>query len=85
GKNRGAALVGLAKIAFQKHDYQEAVDRAREGARARGGAEARVVLGDAYFRLERYPEARQAYEDALKLDPDNRTARQNLNLVQRRP
>ncbi|MGB8299166.1 MAG: protein kinase, partial [Polyangia bacterium] len=33
GKNRGAALVGLAKIAFQKHDYQEAVDRAREGAR----------------------------------------------------
>ncbi len=85
GKNRGAALVGLAKIAFQKHDYQEAVDRAREGARAGGGAEARVVLGDAYFRLERYPEARQAYEDALKLDPDNRTARQNLNLVQRRP
>jgi serine/threonine protein kinase/predicted negative regulator of RcsB-dependent stress response len=85
GKNRGPALVGLAKIAFQKHDYQEAVDRAREGARAGGGAEARVVLGDAYFRLERYPEARQAYEDALKLDPDNRTARQNLNLVQRRP
>jgi serine/threonine-protein kinase len=85
GKNRGPALVGLAKIAFQKHDYQEAVDRAREGARAGGGAEARVVLGDAYFRLEKYPEARQAYEDALKLDPDNRTARQNLNLVQRRP
>jgi eukaryotic-like serine/threonine-protein kinase len=85
GKNRGPALVGLAKIAFQKHDYQEAVDRAREGARAGGGAEARVVLGDAYFRLERYPEARQAYEEALKLDPDNRTARQNLNLVQRRP
>ena len=85
GKGRGAALVGLAKIAFQKHDYQEAVDRAREGARAGGGAEARVVLGDAYFRLERYPEARQAYEEALKLDPDNRTARQNLNLVQRRP
>jgi serine/threonine protein kinase len=84
GRNRGPALVGLAKIAFQKHDYQEAADRAREGARAGGGAEARVVLGDAYFRLEKFAEARKAYEDALKLDPDNRTARQNLDLVERR-
>jgi serine/threonine protein kinase/predicted negative regulator of RcsB-dependent stress response len=84
GKNRGPALVGLAKIAFQKHEYQEAVNRAREGARAGGGAEARVVLGDAYFRLEKFPDARKAYEEALKLDPDNRTARQNLDLIQRR-
>jgi tetratricopeptide (TPR) repeat protein len=83
-KNRGFALVGLAKIAFQKHDYQEAVNRAREGARAGGGAEARVVLGDAYFRLEKFSEARKAYEEALKLDSENRTARQNLDLIQRR-
>ncbi len=83
-KNRGFALVGLAKIAFQKHDYQEAVNRAREGARAGGGAEARVVLGDAYFRLEKFSEARKAYEEALKLDAENRTARQNLDLIQRR-
>jgi serine/threonine protein kinase len=84
GKTRGPALVGLAKIAFQQHEYQEAVDRAREGVRAGAGAEARVVLGDAYFRLEKFSEARKAYEDALKLDPDNRTARQKLDLVERR-
>jgi tetratricopeptide (TPR) repeat protein len=84
GKSRGPALVGLAKIAFQKHEYQVAVDRAREGAQAGGGAEARVVLGDAYFRLEKFVDARKAYEDALKLDPDNRTARQNLDLIERR-
>ncbi len=84
GKSRGTALVGLAKIAFQKHEYQEAVDRAREGVRAGGGVEARVVLGDAYFRLEKFAEARKAYEEALKLDPENRTARQNLDLVERR-
>jgi len=48
--------------------------------RTRGGrAEARVVLGDAYFRLEKFSEARKAYEEALKLDADNRTARQNLD------
>jgi tetratricopeptide (TPR) repeat protein len=84
GKSRGPALVGLAKIAFQKHEYQEAVDRARESARAGGGAEARVVLGDAYFRLEKFADARKAYEAALKLDPNNRTARQNLDLIERR-
>ena len=84
GKNRGPALVGLAKIAFQKHTYQEAVDRAREAVRAGGGVEARVVLGDACFRLERYSEARKAYQEALKLDPENRTARQNLDLIERR-
>jgi serine/threonine protein kinase/predicted negative regulator of RcsB-dependent stress response len=84
GKSRGPALVGLAKIAFQQHDYQEAVDRAREGARAGGGAEARVVLGEAYFRLEKDADARKAYEEALKLDPDNRTAKHDLELIQRR-
>jgi len=84
GKSRGPALVGLAKIAFQKHEYQEAVDRAREGARAGGGAEARVVLGDAYFRLDKFADARKAYQEALTLDPENRTARQNLDLIQRR-
>jgi serine/threonine protein kinase len=84
GKSRGPALVGLAKIAFQQHEYQEAVDRAREGAQAGGGAEARVVLGDAYFRLEKFADARKAYEDALRLDPENRTARQNLDLLERR-
>jgi Flp pilus assembly protein TadD len=34
--------------------------------------------------LERFAEARKAYEEALKLDPENRTARQNLDLVERR-
>jgi eukaryotic-like serine/threonine-protein kinase len=84
GKNRGPALVGLAKIAFQKQSYQEAVEKARAATKAGGGAEARVLLGDAYFRLEKFAEARKAYEAALKLDPENRTARQNLDLVERR-
>jgi tetratricopeptide (TPR) repeat protein len=84
GKNRGPALVGLAKIAFQKQSYQEAVERAQAATKAGGGVEARVLLGDAYFRLEKFAEARKAYEAALKLDPENRTARQNLDLVERR-
>jgi serine/threonine protein kinase len=84
GKNRGPALVGLAKVAFQKQQYLEAVARAREAARTGGGVEARVVLGESYFRLEKDADARKAFEEALKLDPDNRTAKHDLELIQRR-
>jgi tetratricopeptide (TPR) repeat protein len=81
-QSRGAASAGLAKIAFQEKNYKEAVERAKDSARSGGGAEARVLLGDAYFKLERFEEAKKAYSDALKLDPNNRVAGQGLRLVE---
>jgi serine/threonine-protein kinase len=81
-QSRGAAAAGLARIAFQEKKYKEAVDRAKESARFGGGAEARVLLGDAYFKLEKFEEAKKAYSDALKLDPNNRVAGQGLRLVE---
>ena len=81
-QNKGAASAGLAKIAFQEKNYKEAVDRAKDSARSGGGAEARVLLGDAYFKLERFEEAKKAYSEALKLDPNNRVAGQGLRLVE---
>ena len=35
-------------------------------------------LGNAYFRLKQYRKARGAWELALKLDPDNKVASQNI-------
>jgi len=81
-RSRGAAAAGLAKVAFQEKKYKEAVDRAKESAKWGGGAEARVLLGDAYFKLERFDEAKKAYSEALKLDPNNRVAGQGLRLVE---
>jgi eukaryotic-like serine/threonine-protein kinase len=81
-RSRGAAAAGLAKVAFQEKKYKEAVERAKESAHFGGGAEARVLLGDAYFKLERYDEAKKAYVDALRLDPNNRVAGQGLRLVE---
>jgi tetratricopeptide (TPR) repeat protein len=81
-QSRGAAAAGLAKVAFQEKNYREAVERAKESTRFGGGADARVLLGDAYFKLERYDEAKKAYNDALKLDPNNRVAGQGLRLVE---
>jgi Flp pilus assembly protein TadD len=83
-QTKGLAAAGLAKIAFQEKDYKEAVERARESSRTGGGAEARVLLGDAYFKLEKFDEAKRAYSDALKLDPNNRAAGQGLRLVEGR-
>jgi len=81
-RSKGTAAAGLAKIAFQEMRYKEAVDLAKESARFGGGAEARVLLGDAYFKLERYGEAKKAYTDALRLDPNNSVAGQGLRLVE---
>jgi Flp pilus assembly protein TadD len=72
----------LAQIAFQEKNYKEAVERAKESARTGGGVEARVLLGDAYFKLDRFEEAKKAYNEALKLDPNNRVAGQGLRLVE---
>ncbi len=83
-RNRGAALVGLGKIAFQEKKYPEAVKRAQEAVKARAGAEARTLLGDAYFRMEKYSDAIKAYEDALKVDPHNAAAKNSLERAKQR-
>ena len=83
-RDKAAALVGLAEIAFQEKHYGDAVKSARLAAERGGGVRARVLLGDAHFRLNQYKEAAKAYEDALKLDPDNASARGGLALANKR-
>lgn len=40
-------------------------------------------LGVLYHRWNRYPEAAKAYEAAIRLDPNNRSAKKNLESVRR--
>jgi cytochrome c-type biogenesis protein CcmH/NrfG len=42
-----------------------------------------VVLGDAHFRLQQYAEARKAYAEALKLEPEHEAARRAMVIVDR--
>ena len=89
-RERGPALVGLAEISFQEKKYADAAHAAEQAAERGGGVKARVLLGDAHFRLAHYKEAAKAYEDALKIDPEQRErqerprARQQAD-VERRP
>jgi len=83
-RERGPALVGLAEISFQEKKYGEAARTAEKAAERGGGVKARVLLGDAHFRLARYKEAAKAYEDALKIDPANASAKSGLALATKR-
>ena len=90
-RERGPALVGLAEISFQEKKYADAARSAEQAAERGGGVKARVLLGDAHFRLARYKEAAKAYEDALKIDPGERErqerprARQQADVTRRAP
>ena len=81
---KGRALLGIGQVAFQKQDYPEAVRRAKQGAGAGAGVSAHVLLGDAYFKLKDFRSAKKAYGDALRLDPNNKAARSNLESTERR-
>jgi TolA-binding protein len=86
-RERGPALLGLANIAFQQQNYAEAVSRAREASRSGGGIEAYLLLGDAYFKLGKYADARSAYDEALRAeggDSAKRRAKAGLDLATRR-
>jgi len=81
---RGAALVGLGQIAFQQKNYKKAVRHGRQAMVRGGGVAARVLAGDAHFRLGEYRAARDAYAAALKLNPKHIAARRNMEIAERR-
>ena len=80
-KERRAAFLGLAEIAFQEKNYVEAVQSAERAVDRGAGVKAHVLLGDAHFRLNHYQAAATAYEQALKVDPSNASAKSGLALA----
>jgi hypothetical protein len=75
------AILGQGQIAFDHGDYPGAVRRGREAIAAGAVLGGRLLVGDAYYRLERYPDAMREYEAALALEPANPTARRRLDLA----
>ncbi len=63
-----AALVGLSELYFERGAYQKALSYARKAAAvAPRDSAVRMQLGDAYFKVHRYGEARREYEQAATL------------------
>ncbi|MDX2023532.1 MAG: protein kinase [Deltaproteobacteria bacterium] len=85
----GDAVGGLAEVAFERSDYTAALDYARRATRLSPRApKPHMVLGDAYFKLLRFAEAKTAYETAAQLAGGKnaqitaRLARVNAKLAQ---
>ena len=77
----GDAILGRGQAAFNHGDYPEAVRRGREAIAAGAGIGGRLLVGVAYYRLERYPDAIREYQAALALDPASAAARRRVDLA----
>lgn len=89
------AMAGCATSARKKQEtpappesvarVQDALKEASEAVRANpNDARNQYCLGNALFDVERYDEARAAYEAAIKLAPDHESAHCNLGLCLKR-
>jgi serine/threonine protein kinase len=78
------ALLNRGQLAVDRGDYPEAVRRGREAIAAGAEVDGRLLVGDAYYRLERYRDALREYDAALALDPTNPGTRRRRDLTERR-
>lgn len=73
------ALAMLGTIRLQQNRNNEGIDYLKKAVRMDPRlVGARLNLGDAYTRVGKIKEARDAYDQALRLRPDNTTARLDL-------
>ena len=77
--NAGNALHMLTEYSRALPDYSKAIDGAAPDLRAI----AQYDRGNTLYRLGRLEDARDAYRESLRLEPNDRDAKFNLELVQR--
>jgi tetratricopeptide (TPR) repeat protein len=76
------AILERGQGAFDRGDYPEALRRGREAIAAGGALGGHLLAGDAYYRLERFPDALREYQAALALDPGNTSIKRRRDLVE---
>ena len=81
---RAAGLTALADLSFQRGDHRNAARLAADAVKAGGGNQARMILGNAYFRLGLYRSAINTYQEILSRNPKHRAARQHIEAARRK-
>jgi serine/threonine protein kinase len=76
-------ILGRGQSAFDRGDYPEALRRGREAIAAGGALRGHLLVGDAYYRLERFPDALREYQAALSLDPGNPSIKRRRDLAEK--
>ena len=75
-RGNAAALAGLAELAFDRGQYRDTVKYGKLAvAKQPSSAKLRLLLGDAYFKIVDYSNAREQYRKAKELGSDSADAR----------
>ena len=82
GTAAAEGILTRGQAAFDRGDYPEAVRRGREAIAAGGVLRGHLLAGDAYYRLDRFPDALREYQAALALDPSNASIKRRRDLVE---
>ncbi|HKA89474.1 MAG TPA: protein kinase [Haliangiales bacterium] len=84
GKFRKAdGLLGMANVAWQTKEIEDAVQYAKASLDAGGGDPARLMLGHAYLKKGQMDEAIMLYRAVLRSNPKNREAQKALAEAER--
>ncbi len=74
---KASGLTALARLSFQRGDHKAAARLALDAVRAGGGNSARLILGNAYFKMGLYKSALRSYEQILSRNANHRAARRH--------
>jgi tetratricopeptide (TPR) repeat protein len=76
------AILARGQAAFDRGDYPDAIRRAKDAMAAGAAVPGHLLVGDAYYHLQRYADALREYEAALALEPSNSLARRGRELAE---
>ncbi|MSP61415.1 MAG: serine/threonine protein kinase [Myxococcales bacterium] len=79
-----SAQSGLARAAYERGHYVDAVRLGERAVQQGGGPAAHLILGDAYFKLLRYSEAAREYRAILEGQPGSVEAQRRLEAAERK-
>ncbi len=83
--NDGDIYAGLGKVYFERANYRQAVQYQQKAVRySPGRMDYRVSLGQSFYRLGKYEQAITVWEGVLKKEPNNRFARQYIELAKKK-
>ena len=74
----------VGDVTYQTKDYQKAMESFHKTLNIKDAAMQSMAyynIGNALYRLNKLPESIQAYQEALKLNPDDQDAKYNLEYV----
>ncbi|HVR01081.1 MAG TPA: protein kinase [Polyangia bacterium] len=77
------AILSRGQAAFDRGNYPEAIRRAKEAMAVGAAVPGHLLVGDAYYHLQRYADALKEYEATLALEPSNPLARRGRELASR--